>query len=283
MKTKLHCAAVLAVLGMAAVSVSGQTQTTTTTSTQYMEASKLIGTKVKVSQGEEVGEIKDVVLDNNGCMAYTVVNTVGGGAAGKTVAVPWSVYSVTSDPSVLTVSVDRERIYNAPVFEYSRIHEYSNPAWISQVDSYYGVSGRSGVSTTGSVSGNVRNTEQTNRATGYGAASTAAASPAPNSSASPRGTAKEARASESPGSSPEASTSPTRKTARHESHNKARSSVTPSSRHENENATGERTRESGEETTGNSSSSETKSRRHTTEERTRTQPSASSEATPERE
>jgi sporulation protein YlmC with PRC-barrel domain len=97
MKTTILCAAALAILGLAAAPASAQTQTTTsTTTTNYIQASKLIGTKVKASQGEEVGEIKDVVLDNNGCMAYTVLSTGGTGsravAGGKTVAVPWAVY-----------------------------------------------------------------------------------------------------------------------------------------------------------------------------------------------
>src|SRR5947209_6991455 len=100
MKTTLLCGAALAILGVAAVPMSAQTQSTTSTTTTYIQASKLIGTKVKGSEGDEVGEIKDVVLDQNGCMAYTVLSTSGGGGgrvAGssssvKTVAVPWSVY-----------------------------------------------------------------------------------------------------------------------------------------------------------------------------------------------
>src|ERR1043165_9292393 len=98
MKTKLLSGAGLAILGMAVASLSAQTQTTTSTTTNYIETSKLIGTKVKGAQGDEIGTVKDVVLDNNGCMAYTVVQTEGGGGGSrtastttKTVAVPWSV------------------------------------------------------------------------------------------------------------------------------------------------------------------------------------------------
>jgi sporulation protein YlmC with PRC-barrel domain len=160
MKTTLLCGAALAILGVAAVPLFAQTQaTTSTTTTNYIQTSKLIGTKVKASGGEEVGEIKDVVLDQNGCMAYTVVTTGGGGegsrvtssSSSKTVAVPWSVYSTTSDPRVMTVRVERERIYNAPAFEYSRINEYSTGGYINNVNSYYGVSGSVGVN--GSVNG----------------------------------------------------------------------------------------------------------------------------------
>src|SRR5437899_2035087 len=145
MKTSILLGAILAILGVAVAPVSAQTQTTTSsTSTGYVQTSKIVGTKVKTAQGDEVGVIKDVILDRNtGCMAYTVLSAGGTGTrvtgTAKTVAVPWAVYSTTSDPTVLTVRVDRERIYNAPVFEYSRIDEYSTSTYISNVYSYYGV------------------------------------------------------------------------------------------------------------------------------------------------
>src|SRR5438552_15846513 len=146
MQTSLMLIASIACSGLAVASTSAQTQSTTTSTTTYVQASKIVGTKVKSSQGEEIGTVKDVVLDRNtGCMAYTVLSTSGGGGGrvsggGKMVAVPWTVYSPTSDLSALTVTVDRERIYNAPVFDYASIEEYSRPEYISSVYSYYGVS-----------------------------------------------------------------------------------------------------------------------------------------------
>jgi sporulation protein YlmC with PRC-barrel domain len=160
MKTLRLIGAMLAILGVAIVPMLAQTQSTT------VQVSKLVGTRVKSSQGEEIGVVKDVVIDRNtGCMAYTVLSTgEGGGGArvaggGKFVAVPWTVYSPASDVNALIVTVDRDRIYNAPVFDYARIDEYSRPDYITNVYSYYGVSqgavgaGVSGTSTTTGVSG----------------------------------------------------------------------------------------------------------------------------------
>jgi sporulation protein YlmC with PRC-barrel domain len=58
---------------MAAASMFAQTQTTTSSSgSGYIQTSKIVGTKVRTSQGEDIGVVKDVVLDSNtGCMAYT--------------------------------------------------------------------------------------------------------------------------------------------------------------------------------------------------------------------
>jgi sporulation protein YlmC with PRC-barrel domain len=241
MKTTLLCGAALAILGVAAIPMSGQTQSTTSTnSTTYIQTSKLIGTKVKAPEGDEVGEIKDVVLDQNGCMAYTVLSTTGGGGGGggraatsstsvKTVAVPWAVYSTTSDPRVLTVRVQKDRIYNAPAFEYSRINEYSTGGYINNVNSYYGVTPGVGLSGSvgGGVSGNATTTNTaTNANTGVGAATNAAASASPGASAasslSTATPAASASASASPSTTPAAteSGSPSRRT-------KAKSGMTP--------------------------------------------------------
>jgi sporulation protein YlmC with PRC-barrel domain len=130
-------------LGLAAAML-GQDEITgnSSSSSSYVPTTKLIGRKIKSSQGEEIGVIKDVVLDgSNGCMAYTVVSTgdaqTGGG---KIVVVPWAVYSPTSHASTLRVKVDRDKIYNAPLFDYTRMDEYVRPDYIDNIYSYYGIS-----------------------------------------------------------------------------------------------------------------------------------------------
>src|SRR6266478_9171604 len=164
MKTSVLFRVACAILGLAAAPVIAQTQSSAAASAGgHVQTSKLIGTKVKTAQGEEIGVIKDIVLDrSNGCMAYTVLSTGGAGTRGvgqaKTVAVPWTVYSPSSDLSVLTVSVDRDRIYNAPVFDYARIGEYATSGYINNVYSYYGVSGQVGVSGQTSVTGGATTT-----------------------------------------------------------------------------------------------------------------------------
>src|SRR5436309_1092812 len=112
MKTSLLLGAALAILSLAAAPLNAQTQTTTTASSSsgYIQTSKIIGTKVKTTQGEEIGVVKDVVIDRStGCMAYTVLSAGGTGTRitgqAKLVSVPWAVYSTTSDPGVLMVTV----------------------------------------------------------------------------------------------------------------------------------------------------------------------------------
>src|SRR5215217_7859153 len=131
MKTLIRYGATAVVTGVAAM-MSGQSEIPNASSrSSYIHISKLVGRKVKSSRGEAIGVIKDVVIDrSNGCMAYTALATGGEGTSvssggGKTVGVPCAVYSSTPDLSVLRVTVDRDKVYNAAGFEYTRLDEYA--------------------------------------------------------------------------------------------------------------------------------------------------------------
>ena len=232
----------VATLGFAVATTQGQTQSSTTTS--YVQTSKIVGVKVKDSSGQEVGVVKDVVLDRNtGCMAYTVLSTggTGTGISGgvKTVAVPWTVYTTTSDPSVMTVRVERDRVYNSPAFDYARIDEYSSSGYINNIYSYYGVTPGVGVGVGASTTTGTTTTGTFGAQTGVAGQATttgspgAAASPAATAMASPTATV-----ATSPGASPRATASPTA-TAKATATSTAsrRATATPSSEAE---STGER-------------------------------------------
>ena len=147
MKTLIWYGSAAVVVGVA-TAISGQNEIPdgSSSSSRYTQTSKLVGRKVKSSNGTEIGVVKDIVIDrSNGCMAYTVVSTGGAGTdlvsgGGKIVAIPWAVYSPASDLSILTVNVDRAKIYHAPAFDYTRMDEYARPDYINNIYSYYGVS-----------------------------------------------------------------------------------------------------------------------------------------------
>src|ERR1051326_5132727 len=258
MKKYTLCGVTLAILGVLVTPTFSQTQSTTTTSTStgYIQSSKIIGTKVKSAKGEEVGVVKDVILDrNNGCMAYTVLSASGGGRAstgGKLVAVPWTVYSST-EPSNLVVRVDRERIYNAPVFEYAKINEYATSGYINNVDTYYGVSTQVGATSTSYGATGTTNTN-VNTATGTNAnMNRNAQNPNPNNPPPP---------AEGPGNSPaNAQTSPMASASPATSAPPANPSASPSSK----TSQGQ----TGEESTGKGKSgATTKHHRETNEQGT---------------
>src|SRR4051812_25504199 len=109
------------------------TTTTTSSTTTYVPSSTVVGARVMGSQGDEVGQISDVVLDKqSGCMAYVVLATDQGGTR-KLVAAPWGIFNPGADNRTYTVTVDRQKIYSAPVWESSRIDEYSRAEWVGNV------------------------------------------------------------------------------------------------------------------------------------------------------
>src|SRR4051812_8171871 len=211
MKKHILFTTALAFLGLATAPLFAQTSTsTTTTSTGYIQSSSVIGSKIKDSRGQDVGEIKDVVLDrSSGCLAYVVLSTHGGGTtttATKTVAAPWSVFSSSSEPRVYMTRIEREKIYSAPVWESTRIEEYSRPEYITQVYGYYGVTVPStfgvsatttgttttGATTTGTTTGTTTSTAASTNASPTAAPATspaAAATMTPAASTSPAATA----------------------------------------------------------------------------------------------
>ena len=105
---------------------------------------------------------------------------------GKLVAVPWAVYSATSERRALTVKVHRKKIYNAPAFDYTRMDEYARPDYINNVRSYYGVSPGPG-SAIGASAGTTEATDVTGTA-GATATPGEVASPTPARTAPSNGT-----------------------------------------------------------------------------------------------
>ncbi|MGH8093691.1 MAG: PRC-barrel domain-containing protein [Chthoniobacterales bacterium] len=125
------------------ITTKGETQsttTTTTTTTTYLPTTTIVGTRVTDPQGVEIGQISNVVLDQEtGCMAYVVLSTTESGRAVRSIAVPWSIFTPGADEHTYLVTVDRQKLESAPVWEGSRIDEYNRPEWVSRVYSYYGV------------------------------------------------------------------------------------------------------------------------------------------------
>jgi len=191
MKTLISYGAMAAAVAVAGT-MSGQNEIHdgSSSASGYIQTSKLVGRKVKSSGGKEIGIIKEVVIDrSNGCMAYTVLS-IGGegtdviGGGGRFVALPWAVYSPTSDLSVLTVNVDREKIYNAPAFDYTRMDEYARPDYMDNVYSYYGVS--SGPRTAGATGTDVTGTAGATASPGEVAPPAAGGTGSPNKRSSAR-------------------------------------------------------------------------------------------------
>ncbi len=117
-----------------------------------MKASDIIGTRVVNPKGDNLGDIKEIVIDpHTGKVAYAVVSFGGFLSLGeKLFAIPFSAleYRVTKHdpaPSTLIQSeyilhVSKERLEAAPGFDTDHWPLLSDEKWHRTVHTYYGLS-----------------------------------------------------------------------------------------------------------------------------------------------
>ena len=84
-----------------------------------MAADTLEGDKVYTTDGDDVGKIKDIMLDvRSGRVAYAVLSSGGIlGIGDKLHAIPWSALTLDTERKCFLLSVSSERIRNAPGFD----------------------------------------------------------------------------------------------------------------------------------------------------------------------
>jgi sporulation protein YlmC with PRC-barrel domain len=86
---------------------------------QISRASKIIGTDVKDSYGEKLGDIKELVINpETGQVVYAVVSYGGAfGLGDKLFAVPWNALHWTQDKGHYVLNVDKATLKKAPGFD----------------------------------------------------------------------------------------------------------------------------------------------------------------------
>ncbi|PPD32932.1 MAG: photosystem reaction center subunit H [Methylomonas sp.] len=86
---------------------------------QVSRSSKITGAKVKNTTGENLGDIKDLVIDpSNGQVVYAVVSFGGVmGMGNKLFAIPWRALHWTSPKDYYVLDLDKDTLKNAPGFD----------------------------------------------------------------------------------------------------------------------------------------------------------------------
>jgi sporulation protein YlmC with PRC-barrel domain len=101
-----------------------------------------IGADVENPQGQNLGDIKDIVIDRaSGRIAYAVVSFGGFlGMGEKLFAVPWGAFSQPkADKEIFVLDVDKERLKNAPGFDAHNWPQMASREWVTSLYSYYNV------------------------------------------------------------------------------------------------------------------------------------------------
>ena len=117
-----------------------------------MGAETLIGDSVVNAREEDLGDIKEIMLDmQTGQVAYAVL-AFGGflGMGEKLFAVPWQALHLDTVNKRMVLDIDKERLKTAPGFDKHAWPDMSDMSWASSIHSFYGTDPqRSGAPTMG--------------------------------------------------------------------------------------------------------------------------------------
>ena len=107
---------------------------------ELMGANTLVGTDVYNDKDEELGDIKEIMLDmRTGAVSYAVLSFGGFlGLGEKLYAVPWQALTLDPFSKHFVLKIDKKRFKDAPGFDPDHWPDMADPAWSNEIHSYYG-------------------------------------------------------------------------------------------------------------------------------------------------
>ncbi len=104
-----------------------------------MGANTLIGNDVYNSQEEDLGDIKEIMIEmNTGKISYAVLSYGGFlGIADKLFAVPWGALTLDTENKRFILNVEKGRLENAPGFDKDDWPDMADPQWQEKIKSFY--------------------------------------------------------------------------------------------------------------------------------------------------
>lgn len=106
-----------------------------------MGANTLIGNDVYNRDSEDLGEIKEIMLDmRTGRVSYAVLSFGGFmGMGEKLFAVPWAALKLDTGNKRFVLDVNKERLASAPGFDKSKWPDMADPTWEKGIQAFYNV------------------------------------------------------------------------------------------------------------------------------------------------
>ena len=107
---------------------------------ELMGANTLLGNDVYNKDGEDLGDIKEFMIDmDSGKVAYAVLSFGGVlGLGDKLFAVPWAAMMLDTTNKRFTLNVPKAALKEAPGFDKDRWPSMSDRTWASGVHKFYG-------------------------------------------------------------------------------------------------------------------------------------------------
>ncbi len=109
---------------------------------ELMSVESLVGNDVYNAKGEDIGDIKDIMLDmRSGRVGYAVLSFKAFLSLGeKLFAVPWDALTLDTKNKRFTLSVEKARLKKAPGFDKHHWPDMADQTWQKEIHAYYGVS-----------------------------------------------------------------------------------------------------------------------------------------------
>ena len=107
---------------------------------ELMGANTLIGNDVYNQKDENLGDIKEIMLDvRSGRVSYAVLSFGGFlGMGEKLFAVPWSALTLDTQNKRFTLNVEKDRLESAPGFDQDSWPNMADASWAKSIHDYYG-------------------------------------------------------------------------------------------------------------------------------------------------
>lgn len=109
-----------------------------------ISSSSISGDEVKNAQGENLGQVKDIMLDTeNNRVAYYVLS-FGGilGLGNKLFAIPPEAIKLNTNDKCLTLNIDKERLKDAEGFDKDQWPNMADPTFRTNLYQHYGITDR---------------------------------------------------------------------------------------------------------------------------------------------
>ncbi|GJL70746.1 MAG: hypothetical protein NPIRA06_33810 [Nitrospirales bacterium] len=102
------------------------------------KASELVGKSVKNLQGENIGQIEELVIGSKGEVGYAVLSFGGFlGVGDKLFAVPWASLAHQPDREYLILDIQTKKLEKAPGFDKNDWPDMKDEKWKSLIWEFY--------------------------------------------------------------------------------------------------------------------------------------------------
>ncbi|MEX2595108.1 MAG: PRC-barrel domain-containing protein [Anditalea sp.] len=110
---------------------------------RLLSSSSLSGTNIRNLKGENIGEIKDLMIDwKNGTVAYAVLSFGGFlGLGEKLFAIPLEAFNFNEHHGIdahVVLDIDKERLENAPGFDKNNMPNHADNTFLDTIYKHYG-------------------------------------------------------------------------------------------------------------------------------------------------